>query len=49
MLHLGVPEAWKHARDVLFGCCATVGAIWLKWDFNTNLGTGGWAPSLPGR
>ena len=47
VLHLGVPEAWAHARDLLSGLIRDTGATWLKWDFNADLGGGGWAPGLP--
>ncbi len=47
VLHLGVPKAWEHARDLLFGLVRDSGASWLKWDFNANLDAGGWAPGLP--
>lgn len=47
VLHLGVPEAWEHARRLLFDLIRDSGATWLKWDFNANLGAGGWAPDLP--
>ncbi len=47
LLHLGVPEAWAHAFAVLAGLVREAGASWLKWDFNAELGNGGWAPGLP--
>ena len=46
-LHLGVPEAWAWARDILFGLIRHSGSSWLKWDFNADLFAGGWAPGLP--
>lgn len=46
LLHLGVPGAWDHALGVLSGLVRESGATWLKWDFNADLGAGGWAPDL---
>ncbi len=43
VLHLGVPAAWNHAFAVLAGLVRETGAAWLKWDFNADLGAGGWA------
>jgi alpha-galactosidase len=47
LLHLGVPDAWQHAYDRVTQVLRQVGAVWMKWDFNTDLGSGGWAPDLP--
>lgn len=47
VLHLGVPQAWRHAFDLLSGLVRESGATWLKWDFNADIGAGGWAPGLP--
>lgn len=47
LLHLGVPAAWEWARDLLVRLVRESGAVWLKWDFNADLGAGGWAPGLP--
>lgn len=47
LLNLGVPAAWQHARDLLFGLIRETHACWLKWDFNADLNAGGWAPGLP--
>lgn len=47
LLHLGVPQAWAHVRDLLIRLIRDIGASWLKWDFNADLGAGGWAPGLP--
>ena len=47
VLHLGVPAAWEHAFAVLSDLVRRTGAVWLKWDFNADLGAGGWAPGLP--
>jgi alpha-galactosidase len=46
VLHLGVPDAWAHAFAVLRDLVAQTGAAWLKWDFNADLGAGGWAPGV---
>jgi alpha-galactosidase len=47
ILNLGVPAARELARErVLAVLCAT-GSTWMKWDFNTDLGQGGWADGLP--
>jgi alpha-galactosidase len=47
LLHLGVPDAWQHAHDRVTHVLRQVDAVWMKWDFNTDLGSGGWAPGLP--
>jgi len=47
ILHLGVPCAWEHALALLTGLVQATGAVWLKWDFNADLGAGGWSPALP--
>ena len=47
VLHLGVPAAWAHALAMLTDLLEQTGAAWLKWDFNADLGAGGWAPGLP--
>lgn len=47
VLNLGVPQAWQHVFDRISGLLHLVGVDWMKWDFNTDLGAGGWAPSLP--
>jgi alpha-galactosidase len=46
VLHLGVPAAWRHAFAVLSALVRETGAAWLKWDFNADLGAGGWAPGV---
>ena len=46
-MHLGVPDAWLHAFDLLVDLVRTTGAAWLKWDFNADLAAGGWSPALP--
>ncbi len=47
VLNLGVPQAWRHASDRVSRIIGVVGVAWMKWDFNANLGAGGWAPGLP--
>jgi alpha-galactosidase len=47
VLHLGVPGAWAHAFALLAELVRATGAAWLKWDFNADLASGGWAPGLP--
>ena len=47
VLNLGVPAAWQHAFERVTRILSTVGVDWMKWDFNVDLGAGGWAPGLP--
>lgn len=47
ILNLGVPEARAFARERILKILRATGATWMKWDFNTNLNQGGWAPGLP--
>jgi alpha-galactosidase len=47
ILNLGVPEARRHVFARISRTLAAVGAGWMKWDFNADLGAGGWAPGLP--
>ncbi|MEA2594797.1 MAG: alpha-galactosidase, partial [Thermomicrobiales bacterium] len=47
ILHLGVPEARAFIRDRILDILGRTGAVWMKWDFNTDLNQGGWAPGLP--
>ncbi|MBX3012883.1 MAG: alpha-galactosidase [Caldilineaceae bacterium] len=47
ILHLGVPAARTFMRDRILAHLQATGATWLKWDFNTDLRQGGWAPTLP--
>jgi len=47
VLNLGVPAAWDHVFARLTGILRRIGVDWMKWDFNTDLGSGGWAPGLP--
>ena len=47
VLNLGIPAAWQHAFDRVTRILSAVGVDWMKWDFNADLGAGGWAPGLP--
>ncbi len=47
VLNLGVPAARAHALARISRMVDIVGVDWVKWDFNADLGAGGWAPDLP--
>jgi len=47
ILNLGVPAARQHAFERVTRILSRVGVDWMKWDFNADLGAGGWAPGLP--
>jgi alpha-galactosidase len=47
VLNLGVPAAWDHVFQRLSLMLRLIGVGWMKWDFNADLGAGGWAPGLP--
>ncbi|HEX7966978.1 MAG TPA: alpha-galactosidase [Stellaceae bacterium] len=47
ILNLGVPAARRHAFERVTRILSAVGVDWMKWDFNADLGVGGWAPGLP--
>ena len=47
LLHLGVPEAREFIRDRILDVLKRTNAVWMKWDFNTDLDQGGWHPDLP--
>jgi alpha-galactosidase len=47
ILNLGVPAARQHAFERITRILSRVGVDWMKWDFNADLGAGGWAPGLP--
>jgi alpha-galactosidase len=47
VLNLGVPAARRHAFERVTRILSSVGVDWMKWDFNADLGAGGWAPGLP--
>jgi alpha-galactosidase len=49
ILNLGVPAARRYAFERVTRILSRVGADWMKWDFNADLGAGGWAPGLPAR
>ncbi len=47
VLNLGVPAAWDHVFERLSRMLRVIGVDWMKWDFNADLASGGWAPGLP--
>jgi alpha-galactosidase len=47
LLHLGVPAARVFIRDRILDVLKRTNAVWMKWDFNTDLHQGGWSPGLP--
>jgi len=47
VLNLGVPAARQFVTQRLSQLLATIGAGWMKWDFNSDIHNGGWAPGLP--
>jgi alpha-galactosidase len=47
ILNLGVPAARRYAFERITRILSRVGVDWMKWDFNADLGAGGWAPGLP--
>jgi alpha-galactosidase len=47
VLNLGIPAARQHVFERVTRILSTVGVDWMKWDFNVDLGAGGWAPGLP--
>ncbi|MBS0527660.1 MAG: alpha-galactosidase [Proteobacteria bacterium] len=47
VLNLGLPAAWDHVFERLTRMLRVIGVDWMKWDFNVDLGAGGWAPGLP--
>jgi alpha-galactosidase len=47
VLNLGVPAARQHVFDRITRILSAVEVDWMKWDFNADLGAGGWAPGLP--
>ena len=47
VLNLGIPAARRHVFERVTRILSTVGVDWMKWDFNTDLGAGGWARGLP--
>ncbi len=46
VLNLGVDAAREFVRDRIFAILQATGAIWMKWDFNTDPKQGGWAPGV---
>lgn len=47
ILNPGVPEARAFIRERILRVLRATRAEWMKWDFNTDLRQGGWAPGLP--
>jgi alpha-galactosidase len=47
VLNLGVPTARRHVFERVTRILSVVGVGWMKWDFNADIGAGGWAPGLP--
>jgi alpha-galactosidase len=47
ILHLGVPPARDYVRERILSVLRATAAVWMKWDFNTNLHQGGWHEGLP--
>jgi alpha-galactosidase len=47
ILHLGVPEARAWILERMLAVLRAAKAAWMKWDFNVDLGQGGWAPGTP--
>jgi alpha-galactosidase len=47
VLNLGVPAAWQHVFGRVTRILRTASVDWMKWDFNAEIGPGGWAPGLP--
>jgi alpha-galactosidase len=47
VLNLGIPAARRHVFGRVARILSGVGVGWMKWDFNADLGAGGWAPGLP--
>jgi alpha-galactosidase len=48
ILNLGVPAAREFVRDRIFAILEATEAVWMKWDFNTDLRQGGWAAGYGG-
>ena len=47
VLNLGVPAARAFIRERILDTLYATKADWMKWDFNTDLRQGGWAPGTP--
>jgi alpha-galactosidase len=43
VLNLGVDAAREFVRDRMIAILRRTKAVWMKWDFNTDLRQGGWA------
>jgi alpha-galactosidase len=48
ILNLGIEAAREFARDRIFAILKATNAVWMKWDFNTDLRQGGWADLYAG-
>jgi alpha-galactosidase len=46
VLQLGIPAARRHVCERITRVLSSSDVGWMKWDFNTDLGAGGWAPGL---
>jgi alpha-galactosidase len=47
VLNLGVPAARQHVFERMTRIVSAAGVDWVKWDFNADMDSGGWAPGLP--
>lgn len=47
ILNLGIPAAREWVRNRMLAILERTDASWMKWDFNTDLVSGGWAPETP--
>jgi alpha-galactosidase len=47
ILNLGIYAAREWVRDRMLAVLKATQASWMKWDFNTDLVAGGWAPETP--
>jgi alpha-galactosidase len=47
ILNLGIPAARTWVRDRMLSLLERTEAAWVKWDFNTDLVSGGWSPDTP--
>lgn len=47
ILNLGIPAAREWVRDRMLAILRSTQASWMKWDFNTDLVSGGWSPETP--
>jgi alpha-galactosidase len=47
ILNLGMPAAREWVRDRMLSILERTQAVWMKWDFNTDLVSGGWSRETP--